>query len=554
MNKKVITLTKIFLKTSFQGMEFQKQKSKNNKNIGYIILYGILFLYLAGLIGIMSYGMIHMLASIGQEKVFLGLFFLVLVAFMLIQNIFSSLNVLYFAKDIEYLLPLPIKPREMVQAKLNTILITEYIMELIIGITPLIIYGILTGAGILYYFAMIIILLVFPILPVLISTLIIMIIMAFSKLTKNRDKFQLITSLIAIVFIVGIQFAIGGKDYSEEQMVQQLLKANGMVEMITPYFVTIDPAIQALTASNWLGAFIEIIKIIAISAGAYIIFLLAGTKLYLKGAVGSLVGASKKVKKLKEKNAYRKNKVGISYVKKELKILIRNPIYFMQCVLPALLIPVVFIIAGLSGFMSQEGNVELNTLKAQIQPFLENPITICVLLCILQFFSMMIYVSATAISRDGKNAIFVKYIPLSLYKQFIYKAIPNIIMSIIAILITLAVATYIINLPISINICIFVISFVLSVIQSYLMLLVDLKKPKLEWDTEYAVVKQNMNLMWPAILGVVNIGIIIALTILFSWLPYWGYSILLFTITIIILLILQKYIKRNQVKLFEKIY
>lgn len=551
MNKKVITLTKIFLKTSFQGMEFQKQKSKN---IGYIILYGILFLYLAGLIGIMSYGMIHMLASIGQEKVFLGLFFLVLAAFMLIQNIFSSLNVLYFAKDIEYLLPLPIKPREMVQAKLNTILITEYIMELIIGITPLIIYGILTGAGILYYFAMIIILLVFPILPVLISTLIIMIIMAFSKLTKNRDKFQLITSLIAIVFIVGIQFAIGGKDYSEEQMVQQLLKANGMVEMITPYFVTIDPAIQALTASNWLGAFIEIIKIIAISAGAYIIFLLAGTKLYLKGAVGSLVGASKKVKKLKEKNAYRKNKVGISYVKKELKILIRNPIYFMQCVLPALLIPVVFIIAGLSGFMSQEGNVELNTLKAQIQPFLENPITICVLLCILQFFSMMIYVSATAISRDGKNAIFVKYIPLSLYKQFIYKAIPNIIMSIIAILVTLAVATYIINLPISINICIFVISFVLSVIQSYLMLLVDLKKPKLEWDTEYAVVKQNMNLMWPAILGVVNIGIIIALTILFSWLPYWGYSILLFTITIIILLILQKYIKRNQVKLFEKIY
>lgn len=535
-------------------MEFQKQKSKNNKNIGYIILYGILFLYLAGLIGIMSYGMIHMLASIGQEKVFLGLFFLVLAAFMLIQNIFSSLNVLYFAKDIEYLLPLPIKPREMVQAKLNTILITEYIMELIIGITPLIIYGILTGAGILYYFAMIIILLVFPILPVLISTLIIMIIMAFSKLTKNRDKFQLITSLIAIVFIVGIQFAIGGKDYSEEQMVQQLLKANGMVEMITPYFVTIDPAIQALTASNWLGAFIEIIKIIAISAGAYIIFLLAGTKLYLKGAVGSLVGASKKVKKLKEKNAYRKNKVGISYVKKELKILIRNPIYFMQCVLPALLIPVVFIIAGLSGFMSQEGNVELNTLKAQIQPFLENPITICVLLCILQFFSMMIYVSATAISRDGKNAIFVKYIPLSLYKQFIYKAIPNIIMSIIAILVTLAVATYIINLPISINICIFVISFVLSVIQSYLMLLVDLKKPKLEWDTEYAVVKQNMNLMWPAILGVVNIGIIIALTILFSWLPYWGYSILLFTITIIILLILQKYIKRNQVKLFEKIY
>ena len=72
----------------------------------------------------------------------------------------------------------------------------------------------------------------------------------------------------------------------------------------------------------------------------------------------------------------------------------------------------------------------------------------CIILCVIQFFSMFIYISITAISREGENAVFMKYIPVSLYKQYIYKCIPNIIMNVVTIVICLAVAQYLLKLPI----------------------------------------------------------------------------------------------------------
>ena len=109
---------------------------------------------------------------------------------------------------------------------------------------------------------------------------------------------------------------------------------------------------------------------------------------------------------------------------------------------------------------------------------------------------MIVYVSITAISRDGKNAVFMKYIPVSLYKQYIYKTIPNIIMNLFTIIIVLAVSEYILKISILDLIIVFIISMLMNIAQSFIMILVDLKRPKLQWNSEYAVVKQNLNLIF----------------------------------------------------------
>ena len=71
-----------------------------------------------------------------------------------------------------------------------------------------------------------------------------------------------------------------------------------------------------------------------------------------------------------------------------------------------------------------ELKMQLETLTTLVGT--NNALVIMGLLEITQFFSIFIYVSITAISRDGSNAVFMKYIPVSLYKQYIYKTIPNI--------------------------------------------------------------------------------------------------------------------------------
>ncbi|MDO5556204.1 MAG: hypothetical protein Q4G09_06260 [Clostridia bacterium] len=549
---KIVSLTKIFLKNSFQNTKLNT-KTKNNK-IANTVLYMFLFIYIASIVGAFSYKIISDLVAIKQEAVFLGLFFFIIAAFIMFQSIFSCMNVFYFSKDIEFVLPLPLSAKEILIAKFNVILITEYIMELMIGIVPLAIYGILTGAGILYYITAIIFLIIFPILPLLLISFLVMLVMCFGKLTKKKDSFQVIATIIIIVFAMGISMLSSNtSEITDEQMMQNILNANGMVTIIQDYFITLKPTINALTTNNIITILLETTKVIGITFVAYLIFILLGQKLYFKGAIGNLVGGKTKTnKKINIERAYNQKKVGNSYVKKELKILFRNPTFFTQCVLPPILMPILFIgIFLFAGNNDAEAQLDLNSIFSSN---IYSTITVCVLIGVTQFFNMMIYISATAISRDGGNAIFTKYIPISLYKQFIYKAMPNVILSAVTVFTVLAMYFYIIpQTSIIFLIAVFIISVILNIIHSYIGLIVDLKRPKLEWDTEYAVVKQNMNLVFPMGFALITIGIIALLGVLLYRLDYKITLLILFVLFGGMAYIIDRYVYKNQVSLFKKI-
>lgn len=550
MKSKVISLTKVFLKNSFQPMGQNVDKKKK----GLAILYVFAFLYLAAIMGFMSFGLIQTLYSIGQEQIFLNMFLVGVGAFFLIQSVFSCINVFYFSKNIEAVLPLPLKPYEIIMAKLNTILVTEYITELIFGLIPLTLYGIITGAGALYYVMALLAILLFPILPLLVVTLLIMIIMSFVKLTKHKDKFQMIMGTLSIVLVIIFQlFSVGSsEEITETQLIEKLMEANGMADLIGNYFFTLKPLVSAMTATSILSAGIEIAKVVLITIIGYLIVLSIGQKLYLRGAVGnSSNGGGVKNKKIESNKAYKTKSIGLSYIEKEFKLLLRNPVYFMQCILPAILMPVLFLIIIFSGANS-EGSFDISSMMSSIDPFL----IILIGIGIMQFLSMMIYISATAISRDGKNAIFTKYIPLSLHKQFIYKMAPNVIMNIITMLIVFVIISILMPIPVWIYIPIFIIGLLFAVIHSYFGLLIDLRKPKLEWDTEYAVVKQNMNLMWPMLFGILGIGVVVLYGVFcnlinLSIIPAIG---ILITILCLIIFLIDRYVKNNQCKIFNNVF
>ena len=58
-----------------------------------------------------------------------------------------------------------------------------------------------------------------------------------------------------------------------------------------------------------------------------------------------------------------------------------------------------------------------------------NTEVVCYILIALQVAFSISNISLTAISREGKDALFIKYIPISLYKQFLYKNIPQFILN-----------------------------------------------------------------------------------------------------------------------------
>ena len=553
MNK-VLKLTKIFLKNSFSNMDAKMGvTSKNSKNK--FILYGILFLYLAVLVTFFSYNLINGLITINQQTVFIGIILFIVFGVVIAQAIFSSINILYFTKDSEYLLPLPLKPYQIILARTNVMLVVQFLIIALVGLLPLGIYGILTNASISYYILMLISVLLLPILPVLLICILVMIIMSLARLTKNRNKFQVLAYILLLVIVVVFSISISSVkgDISNEEMAQMIVQANGMIEIAKGYFPTLDFLINALTTSSLVVAIIEILKTIGITIVGFLIYMFIAQKIYFKGLVGNLFSSDSKNKN-KEVNQkkYINSKLYRSYVGKEFKNLVRNPIFLMQCLLPAILIPVLMMGGVYSGMSSQSEDMSQIT---QITSMMETNtfFMACIILCVIQFFSMFIYISITAISREGENAVFMKYIPVSLYKQYIYKCIPNIIMNVVTIVICLAVAQYLLKLPIITIILLFIVATVIGTLQSIVMIIIDLKRPKLSWDSEYAVVKQNFNLIFPMIIGMINIAVLIFMVFLFKNINvYIGLFILGIIYTVAVFLT-NKYLYKNQFKLADKI-
>ena len=550
---KVIKLTKIFLKNSFSNMDARMGISTKSKSK--IIVYGLLFLYFAGLIIFLGYNLLDGLIAIHQETIFVGMILFMIFGLAIIQTIFSSINILYFTKDSEYLLPLPLKPYQIILARTNVMLIAEYVIIFLIGFIPLVMYGILTGAGIVYYLTMILAVILVPILPVLLISMLVMFIMSFAKLTKNRNRFQLFATLLVLAIIIALSISTSGmkQDLTNEEMAQMVVQANGMIELVKGYVPTVDYLMEALTTNSLFTAIVEVLKTLGITIIGFIVYMLIAQKIYFKGLVGNLFGggASSSNKEINQKE-YRNSKLYKSYVGKEFKNMARNPVFLMQCLIPAVLIPIIMVVVVYAGLNSD--GMGLEQITQMIQQMSTNTFFIaCIILGVIQFFTMFIYISITAISRDGENAVFMKYIPVSLYKQYMYKIIPNIIMNIVTIIITLGMAEYLLRLPAITLIALFIVATIMGILQSIAMIIVDLKRPKLNWDSEYAVAKQNLNLVFPVLLAMINIAILVGFVYLLKDINVYVGVGILGILYIVATVITNKYLYNKQYELAEKI-
>ena len=220
------------------------------------------------------------------------------------------------------------------------------------------------------------------------------------------------------------------------------------------------------------------------------------TNNYLKSILKSIVGKkvffiNKKAIKIKLK----KTNIENLYIKKEIRNLLKHPIFFMQTVFPVIMILLTIIFIG-NTLIPVFNNILENdqTLSRELATIDFNSELIVVILGILQVLFSISNLSITAVSRDGRDAVFMKYIPLDLYKQFKCKNVLQIMLNVIVAIIVLGmIYFYIPKIGIINIILLFIVSICINIINSYLMLIIDLRRPYLNWTSEHSVVKKNDN-------------------------------------------------------------
>ena len=204
-----------------------------------------------------------------------------------------------------------------------------------LGVAPLFMYGWMTGKNILYYLFAFLVLLVLPVVPLLLAAAIVIVIMAFTKGVRNKSLVQTVTMALSILFSLVISMTSSSMN-SEENVMELMNKANSLVEVYKKAFVTLPLAIDALTKQKILS----LILLVVLSVLVYGVVCVVIPKLYYRGMLGSLYSSSGvSDKKLDERNAFRSGGLMTSYVAKELRTYLRKPTFFVQLILPCLILP-----------------------------------------------------------------------------------------------------------------------------------------------------------------------------------------------------------------------
>lgn len=495
---KLWKLTKILLKTSLsQG---DKKKKKGIPRVVLILLLIVIFAGSFSLpLAMLFDEMYGTLAQVNQQGVILTLAIAGVSLATFIFGIFYVLAVFYFAKDVELLLPLPLKPSQILGAKFITVLVYEYITELIILLPAVGVYGVRSGAGPLFYLYALVLFILIPIVPLVLASLINMVIMRFTNLGKHKDALRILAGILGIAIAIGTSMYSQNMDHTstDQQAMLQLLTEgdNSLVSLVAKLFPTAELASLALIHNAAIKGIINLLLFIVISVAAVMIFMIVGELLYFKGALGNSEVYSKRKKLSKEQmnKNLQKNSAMKAFMLKEFRILFRTPSYLLNCVISGMIWPI-FVVIGMLGsgaLNSEEGNTILELMK-------NNSIlgiALVVIFAMSVLFSGSSGVASTSISRDGQNLFVSKYIPLSFKDQIIARIIPAVILSSISVLITLLAAFAYIGFVPKLIITGLIVSILGILLTSFVGILLELKFPKLNWDNEEKAVKQNMNFM-----------------------------------------------------------
>lgn len=555
--KKIISLTNVFVKEYYQSLPiFDTSKKKLNKKSIFFWLIAIIFFGVT----YVSYEIIKFLVDVGQKEIFINLYFPILIMILAFQAILSCANIFFFSKETENVLYMPIKPTELLISKFITLLVMLYFSEGIITVVPLTLYGMMSSSSFIYYLWELLIIAIYPIFVAGIVSILTFILMRFSKFIRNKEVFQVITALLLVTVILVLEISLTKQLFnieSNEQALGQMISLQDRMQNVNKMFLITSPTIKMLTNPQKATAIIEFISIVGVCSIELVVFLLIGKTTYIKDILRNIVSKGKIAKANKRINISKKAKqksITKAYVLKEIKLLLRNPSFFMQCIYPVIMLLISCIILVFRIYPVIIEAMQDDEIKHAIENLKFNSEVVCDILIALQVMFSISNISLTAISRDGKDAALIKYIPIELYKQFIYKNIPQFVINMLISIIILGLIWYVIPSIKAIYILsIFVTSIFINLINCYLMLIVDLRRPNLDWATEEAVVKKSDNKLFQYALMIVNILLLLYIATIFKEINLTYYLVCEISLYAVIFVIIDRCVKKWQRKLFNKI-
>lgn len=545
-----LSLLKIQFKMIFSFAEFKSKYLLKKKRLVQPVLFAALMglaiiPFEAGLVAFFNQ-FFTLLNTTGQEAVLITTTVLTGQLIVLMFGLFYLMSAFYFSGDLKQLLPLPLRPQDIIGAKLAVVIVSDYLTLLPLVAPAFIVFGIRSDAAWWYWPVALTVFLLLPVLPLAFSTFLIIPLMRFTALLRNRDLFRVVGSLLAVMIFMLIQFTINrsGQGMDEQQM-QQLLSTG---KTLSATVGAVFPPAQWATAAMALHSIPAVLKNLLMFAVASVVFLfpalfMAGKWFFVGVTGGSEVRRAGRRSKVARAGAFRCRSPFAAALWREIKLFLRTPVYILNGLFGYIIVPVLILMSLQNEAL---GEVLTGDSKTRL-------IIILIVAGVIILNNALSPVAATSVSREGRMFWISKHLPMTAGAQVAAKLCLAMLISAAGALLITSVIYIAFKLPAMDLFLIFILGAAGSLPFAGIGLIVDLLRPNLDWtDPQRAIKGFNGFLAFLASLPVFGVmGLAGAAMIYYGLLPSLVYLFLLAVFLLLGLLLYLVVIRLAEKRYFE---
>lgn len=426
----------------------------------------------------------------------------------------SMLGTVYMSNDSDMLLALPVKTVTIFLSKLAVCYIVEFFSTLVMLAATLLPLGIGLSAGAGYFAALIFGAFLIPLISLLAVAILSVPLLLVSNLFRNKGAVGTIIyvllfgALMALYMWFVVSLGWGTGDFNGADVGAML---DGILESVSSAAAYLYPnvwlsgAFTAATFGGWIGNFALFLLSALVLLGLTV--LLSG-KIFLWNMRKSQENAGKGAKKTTYKFAGG-NKIP-SLLAADFKNMLRTSSLGFYCLTQVVVIPVYVVIYCLAlKDVGGEGEMQnLLSMVSRVMLIVMGPMT-CV-------------TAASSVSREGENFYLIKTLPVKPSQYAWAKLIISLIFNGAAFALSVVFECIFVKIGIVVGLLDFLTVFCASAGVSAVLVLIDMKNPRLKWTTVQQGLKNNPSSLWGMLVGFVAGGVLTVVVVL-SALDGWTF-------------------------------
>ena len=555
------TLLKKGLKESYSQIFNFKAINRNPKKRNKLILNTLIILLSFGILGsimIKLTDFYDVFSQINQQELFLMMIFTLFGFSLIFFTVPYIVSKIYFSEDTDMLLSMPIDIKDIVSARVIAIGISNLILGFFMCLPFIIKYGISEKSGLIYYIYSILNILIVNFSIVFSISIIILLIMSIINLSNRmKDILKFLGMIIMITVIVIIQVltqSVVNSATDTQEIIDIINNSESIINKVSTVLINVKFSVKSIVNYDSINGLIYLLASFSIMILIYFLLRFISGKFLLNG-----IKKEKEIKKNKKIKSLNKsvkiNTVPVALAKRELKLVLKTPIYLFNTLFLGILMPVVM---ALPAFVSllKEG-IEISTISFTINEFISQinffellPYVILIGFGFGGFIGVLSSILSSTFSREGKKIWILQVLPIKAMDQIIGRLLANEIALFFVILPSLLLSLVLVRFPIYIYL-IFILSVLVVMIPFGLLhMQVDLIMPKLDWTNPQEAMKQNFGIFVSIMLSFALIGLTSFVGVKFIYGQFENIAVLIgyFIVAIILVTIILLYTLNQSIK------